>query len=175
MLDQNRTEKYNLKKSFARNSLRHIVIVSIGIAVIFVGFMVLGTENPFYVVSSGSMIPALNVYDVIVVQENISFDHIKVGDIVAFNSPGANSETIVHRVVQILNQNPFEIRTKGDSNVESISGIDFPITKDNYIGKVVYVIPHAGYLAGILNPPINYIIISAIMGIILVKPFYSQK
>lgn len=176
MIDQNRIKLNELKRTFARNHLKEIVMASVGIVLIFTGFQVaLGTENPFYVVSSGSMAPVLGVYDVIMVQKNVPFEYTKVGDIIVFNSPSDQSEIIVHRAIQIINQEPFEIRTKGDANLESIPGIDLPITKDNYIGKVVYVIPQAGYLAAILIPPINYIIIASIFGIILVRPFYNQK
>ena len=160
------------KRSGTKSIVKDILIVAIGIAIIWVGLRVtFGTENPFYVVSSGSMIPNLNVFDVIVVQGNVPFDHIKVGDIIVFNRPNGHDRVIVHRVAEILNQNPLVIRTKGDANPGSIPGTDFPITKQEYIGKVEYVIPQIGYVTRILTPPINYIIIAVIIGIMLVKQF----
>ena len=160
------------KRSGTKSIVKDIAIVAIGIAIIWVGLRVtFGTENPFYVVSSGSMIPNLNVFDVIVVQGNVPFDHIKVGDIIVFNRPNGHDRVIVHRVAEILNQNPLVIRTKGDANPGSIPGTDFPITKQDYIGKVEYVIPQIGYVTRILTPPINYIIIAVIIGIMLVKQF----
>ncbi|MGI0066414.1 MAG: signal peptidase I, partial [Nitrosotalea sp.] len=82
---------------------------------------------------------------------------------------------IVHRVAEILNKDPLVIRTKGDANPGSIPGTDFPITKGDYIGKVVYVVPQIGYVTRILTPPINYIIIAVIVGIMLVKQFGKPK
>ena len=160
------------KRSGTKAIVKDVIIVAIGIAIIWIGLRItFGTENPFYVVSSGSMIPNLNVFDVIVVQGNVPFDHIKVGDIIVFNRPNGHDRVIVHRVAEILNQNPLVIRTKGDANPGSIPGTDFPITKQEYIGKVEYVIPQIGYVTRILTPPINYIIIAVIIGIMLVKQF----
>ncbi len=148
----------------------------IGIAIIWIGLRVaFGTENPFYVVSSGSMIPNLNIFDVIVVQGHVSFDQLKVGDIIVFNRPVVHDKVIVHRVAEILSKDPLVIRTKGDANPGSIPGTDFPITKGDYIGKVEYVVPQIGYVTRILTPPINYIIIAVIVGIMLVKQFGKPK
>ena len=148
----------------------------VGIAIIWIGLRVaFGTENPFYVVSSGSMIPNLEIFDVIVVQGHVNFDQLKVGDIIVFNRPDGHDKVIVHRVAEILNKDPLVIRTKGDANPGSIPGTDFPITKGDYIGKVVYVIPQIGYVTRILTPPINYIIIAVIVGIMLVKQFGKPK
>lgn len=164
------------KGSGSKAIVKDIIIVAIGIAIIWIGLRItFGTENPFYVVSSGSMIPNLNIFDVIVVQGNVPFDHIKVGDIIVFNRPNGHDRVIVHRVAEILNQNPLVIRTKGDANPGSIPGTDFPITKQDYIGKVEYVIPQIGYVTRILTPPINYIIIAVIIGIMLVKQFGKKS
>ena len=164
-------KKYSVTSGFVKD----IIIVVIGIAIIWVGLRVaFGTENPFYVVSSGSMIPNLNIFDVIVVNGNIPFDHLKIGDIIVFHAPSEDL-VIVHRVAEVLNQNPLTIRTKGDANPGSIPGVDFPITQGNYIGKVVYVIPQIGYVTRILTPPINYIIIAVIVGIMIVKQFGKSK
>jgi signal peptidase len=164
------------KRSGTKAIVKDVIIVAIGIAIIWIGLRVtFGTENPFYVVSSGSMIPNLNVFDVIVVQGNVPFDHIKVGDIIVFNRPNGHDRVIVHRVAEILQNDPLVIRTKGDANPGSIPGTDFPITKQDYIGKVEYVIPQIGYVTRIITPPINYIIIAVIIGIMLVKQFGKDK
>ena len=166
-----------MKKRFGTKAIvKDVIIVAIGIAIIWIGLRVtFGTENPFYVVSSGSMIPNLSVFDVIVVQGNVHFDHIKVGDIIVFNRPNGHDRVIVHKVAEILQNDPLVIRTKGDANPGSIPGTDYPITKQDYIGKVEYVIPQIGYITRILTPPINYIIIAVIIGIMLVKQFGKKS
>ena len=160
--------KINARKN---HNVKGILIMVLGVAVIFVGFKVaFGAGNPLYIVSSGSMIPELKINDVILVQENIPLDRIKIGDVIAFVNPSDRGELIVHRVAQILDQNPLQIRTKGDANAGSIAGIDLPITKENYIGKVSYVIPQIGYLTKIFFPPLNYVVIASLMGIAVLAP-----
>ena len=59
----------NLASNSTKNLVKDVVIIVVAIAIIWIGLQVIfGTANPFYVVSSGSMIPALQVYDVIVVE-----------------------------------------------------------------------------------------------------------
>ena len=144
-------------------------MVWVGLQVVF------GTQNPFYVVASGSMIPVLEVYDVLIVQGNIPFEDIQLGDIIVFDRPSDHNRVIVHRVITILSDEPKTIKTKGDANPASIPGTDFPITEDEYIGKVVYVLPQVGYVTQILKPPVNYIIIAIVIGIMIFKQMSKQK
>jgi len=156
--------------------VKDVIIVVIGVAIIWFGLRIaFGTDNPFYVVSSGSMVPNLNIFDVLVVQGNDPFDKIQKGDIIVFNRPSGHDRVIVHRVAEILDENPYVVRTKGDANPASIPGTDFPITKDEYIGKVAYIIPQIGYATRILTPPINYIIIAVIIGIMIYKQYGKNK
>jgi len=153
----------------------------IAIAVIWLGLQaVFGTANPFYVVSSGSMIPALEIYDVIVVEGNTPFDDVEKGDIIVFYSPKlyeqGKERVIVHRVSLDLSTDEQKIvRTKGDANPSSIAGTDYPITEKEYLGKVEYVVPQVGYITQILQPPINYIIIAVIIGVMVVKHFAGKE
>jgi signal peptidase len=160
--------------------IKDIIIVGIIVLVIWIGIQVIfGTPNPFYVVSSGSMLPVLQVYDVIVVQGNTTFEDVERGDIIVFFSPAkyerGEERVIVHRVDLIMEDDPKIVRTRGDNNPKSISGTDFPITEREYIGKVEYIIPHVGYITQILQPPVNYIIIAIIIGVMIAKHFLGNK
>ncbi len=160
----------------SKGILKDIMIVAIGVVVIWVGLQVaFGTQNPFYVVASGSMIPVLQVYDVLIVQGHEPFEDIQVGDIIVFNRPSGHDRVIVHRVAAIIDDEPKTIRTKGDANPASIPGTDFPITKEEYIGKVAYTIPQIGYVTQLLKPPMNYIIIVIVIGIMVVKQMSKKK
>ena len=164
------------KHSGVSAAVKDIIIVVVGVAIIWLGLRIaFGTDNPFYVVSSGSMEPNLNIFDVLIVQGNDPFDKLKIGDIIVFNRPSGHDRVIVHRIAEIIDDNPRVIRTKGDANPASIPGTDFPITKQEYIGKVAYVIPQIGYVTKILTPPINYIIIAIIVGIMIFKQFGKGK
>ena len=167
--------------SSSKNLIKDVVIIVVAIAVIWLGLQaVFGTANPFYVVSSGSMIPALEVYDVIVVEGNTPFEDVEKGDIIVFYSPKlyeqGKERVIVHRVSLDLSTDEQKIvRTKGDANPSSIAGTDYPITEKEYLGKVEYVIPQVGYITQILQPPINYIIIAVIIGVMVVKHFADKE
>lgn len=164
------------KRSFSRGIIKDILIIAVGVIVIWVGLQIaFGTQNPFYVVASGSMIPNLLVYDVLIVQGHEPFEDIQVGDIIVFNRPSDHNRVIVHRVASIIDDDPKTIRTKGDANPASIPGTDFPITEKEYIGKVAYVIPQIGYVTQILKPPTNYIIIAIVIGIMIVKQMSKKK
>ena len=170
-----------LKKNESRvpSIIKDVVIVVIGVAIIWLGLrFVFDTGNPFYVASSGSMVPNLNVNDILVVRDGNSFQDLKVGDIIVFDRPDGADRVIVHRVAEIFDDsegNHQIIRTKGDANDGSIPGTDFPIREDDYIGKVAYVIPGAGVVTKILSPPVNYIIIAAIIALMVVTQISKRK
>ncbi|MDQ3939147.1 MAG: signal peptidase I [Thermoproteota archaeon] len=170
-----------LKKNESRvpSIIKDVVIVVIGVAIIWLGLrFVFDTGNPFYVVSSGCMVPNLNVNDILVVRDGNSFQDLKVGDIIVFDRPDGADRVIVHRVAEIFDDsegNHQIIRTKGDANDGSIPGTDFPIREDDYIGKVAYVIPGAGVVTKILSPPVNYIIIAAIIALMVVTQISKRK
>jgi len=164
------------KRSIPKGVIKDIIIVGVGVLVIWIGLQVaFGTQNPFYVVASGSMIPVLEVYDVLIVQGHEPFEDIEVGDIIVFNRPSDHNRVIVHRVASIIDEDPKTIRTKGDANPGSIPGTDFPITDEEYIGKVAYTLPQVGYITQLLKPPINYVIIAIVIGIMVVKQMAKKK
>ena len=156
--------------------IKDIIIVAACVAVIWIGLTAyFGAQNPFYVVSSGSMYPELAMYDIIVISGHISFDDVKIGDIIVFDRPKDHDRVIVHRVVAVVDDDPKTLRTKGDNNQQSIVGTDYPITNEEYIGKVVHVVPQVGFITKILQPPINYIIIAVIIGIMIIRQISKNK
>ncbi len=164
------------KRSISKGVIKDIAIVVIAVIVIWIGLQAaFGTQNPFYVVASGSMIPALEVYDIIVIQGHEPFEEVLVGDIIVFDRPSDHNRVIVHRVESILSEDPYTVRTQGDANPSFIRGTDYPITEEEYIGKVAYVIPQVGYITQILKPPMNYIIIAIVIGIMIIKQFTGKK
>lgn len=164
------------KRSIPKGVVKDIIIVAVGVLVIWIGLQVaFGIQNPFYVVASGSMIPVLEVYDVLIVLGHEPFEEIEIGDIIVFNRPSDHNRVIVHRVASIIQEDPKTIRTQGDANPASIPGTDFPITEEEYIGKVVYTLPQVGYITQLLKPPINYVIIAVVIGIMIIKQFVKKK
>ena len=165
-----------IKKIISKGVIKDILIVVVGVLIIWLGLQIaFGTQNPFYVVASGSMIPVLQVYDVIIIQGHVPFEEIEIGNIIVFNRPSDHDRVIVHRVISITDDNPKTIRTQGDANNASIPGTDFPITEEEYIGKVEYTLPQVGYVTQLLKPPTNYIIIVIVVGVMIVKQMMQKK
>jgi len=162
--------------SSIRGIVKDIIIIAACLAVIWIGLTAyFGAQNPFYVVSSGSMYPELAMYDIIVISGHALFEDVKIGDIIVFDRPKDHDKVIVHRVVAVVDDNPKTLRTKGDNNQNSIVGTDYPITKEEYIGTVVHVIPQVGFITKILQPPINYIIIAVIIGVMIIRQIVKNK
>lgn len=168
--------------------LAPLIIVGVCIAVLFA----LGFPPKFYVVVSESMIPTLRTGDAILISSDdatcSTFNCLKVGDIIVFepNSRPKDSqpgEIIVHRVqaIGLDADNQRVLRTKGDANPNSIETVDYPITENQYVGKVIYVIPYLGVilmyfdlLARVFIQPVLYIIIGAVVATVLLLEYQKR-
>jgi len=162
--------------SSIRGIVKDIIIIATCVAVIWIGLTAyFGAQNPFYVVSSGSMYPELAMHDIIVVSGHALFEDVRIGDIIVFDRPKDHDKVIVHRVVAVVDDDPLTLRTKGDNNQNSMVGTDYPITEEEYKGTVIHVIPQVGYITKILQPPINYIVIAVIIGIMIIRQISKNK
>ena len=121
------------------------------------------------------MYPELAMHDIIVISGHAPFEDVRIGDIIVFDRPKDHDKVIVHRVVAVVDDDPLTLRTKGDNNQNSIVGTDYPITEEEYKGTVIHVIPQVGYITKILQPPINYIIIAVIIGIMIIRQIAKNK
>ena len=82
------------------------IIIGGGLLIIHTFF---GSFNPFYVVVSGSMIPTINIGDIVIIKNNsfdTSFNNLKIGDIIVFRAVEAKTDdgkpkVIVHRISDI--------------------------------------------------------------------------
>jgi signal peptidase len=165
------------KKDKKFSIIKDIAIIVIGVVLIwFAVKVVFNVDNPFYVVSSGSMIPVLNIGDILLVKDGNTFDSLKIGDIIVFNRPEGGDRVIVHRILDMTDRFGEKIIvTKGDANEGLIPGTDFPIREKDYIGTVAYVVPKIGLVLKYLNPPVNYIIIAGIVGVLIYTNFRKRN
>lgn len=140
-----------LKKIYRSRFIRAVTQVVFSFALAFGLLMliriVLGVENPLFVVSSGSMYPTLNVGDFIVIQRATPAQ-LKIGDIVVFMDPYARLKApIVHRIVNIFvdESGNYKIATVGDAvgvGVDRFSPWDASLL----VGRVIMRIPYIGNL-----------------------------
>ena len=174
------------------NKLKFCLVGTLSAIAILPTYLVFLSNYSSLVVVSESMEPALNTGDIVIIGQSnsayTSFKDVKVGDIIAFEGPGktesSRDKIIVHRVVQITNS-PYGdtiIITKGDANPYPIQFVDFPITNDDYVGRVDHIIPYLGLvlmyidiLVRVALPPALYILIAVAAGILIVIRVSRRK
>ncbi|MBT4327377.1 MAG: signal peptidase I [Candidatus Nitrosopelagicus sp.] len=156
----------NMDSQKAKRALAIGIIISIPLFTWMPLQIAFGTQNPFYIISSNGMSPVLQVYDAIVVQGHVPFEEIEIGNIIVFNRPSDHNQVQVSRVVSVTDDNPWTVRTQSDANNASIPGTDFPITEEEYIGKVEYLLPQVGYVTQLVKPPMNVISILVFFGVV---------
>ena len=77
-------------------------------------------------------------------------EEIAVGDIITYREPGEGAKLTTHRVVEVEDENGLQFITKGDANEVVDQG---PVPAENLVGKVVFAIPYAGYVADFAQSP----------------------
>lgn len=191
-----------LKKDYVKTAILIVIIIGSVLSFGFGTKAVLRTENPFMAVASPSMVPTLNVGDLIVVQGyadpstiyaapsiKVNGTTIHRGDIVVFwhYEPSRGLEHWVHRAVgeKIVNEKRYLI-TLGDANhnlTDSHRNITtyaaLPGLPAEYIiGKVVANVPFLGQVAlSLQTPEGRIIIIVLVVALIIVEfiPFPKRK
>ncbi len=110
----------------------------------------------------------INKGDLIVSETNISYDHIKINDVIIY----FNGKTLVcHRVINkfIEDNNEFLI-TQGDANNVSDGIISFKQVK----GRVIDVIPYIGYVNLYLTSPYGILAICLVILIIIIALLINE-
>jgi signal peptidase I len=150
-------------------------------------------NHELYIVTSSSMVPTLNPGDAALISRDVSdhsaFAQLKRGDIIIFEASSlskseSDKRTIVHRIMEIETDSGGKriILTKGDANPSSIQGVDYHITEDSYVGKVIYEAPYLGLLlmyinllAQIVMQPIFYFVIGSVIAIAFLLEYKKKK
>ncbi len=141
----------------------------------------LRTGYPLLAVASESMVPTLNVGDLIVVRGGLGVSEIvaayDTGDIIVFHKPSDPRELIVHRAVEKLGSgNNTYLRTKGDNNVP-VDG--WKIYDSHLIGKVVGTVPYVGHVPLFVHTPtgmtIIVVLIIALIFLEFIIPIIQEK
>jgi signal peptidase len=110
------------------------------VILVFFSYGYLGVEPT--VIYSGSMNPALDVGDIVLIDE-VDVSSIEVGDVIQYVSE--DNVFILHRVVEKYQDEKGQwfFITKGDANEKS----DFsPVIQQNVKGKAVFTIPELGWV-----------------------------
>jgi signal peptidase len=157
-------------------TVRVVILIVILFAATYGGVEVmrlaLHTESPLMVVSSGSMVPVLNVGDIIIVR-GVDPKTVTVGTIIIFHSPYEYDMPIVHRVVAVLNDNgSIYFQTKGDHN-DIQDGWKVPAA--NLMGVYVMKIPYIGLISLELRGPLGVTLIVLLVALIILVEYSESK
>jgi len=171
-----------------------LVIVVIGIAGFQLGLRaILRTDYPLAVVESESMVPILNVGDIIVVQ-GVDASEIYAapktenppGDIIVFRKPTNETrrvywffiapELIVHRAIyKVQNGGVWYFSTKGDNNLGQWEW-ERRFPERFVVGRVVLIIPWLGYVSLFLQSDQGMWTIVCLMGALIIAEYiFSRK
>lgn len=126
---------------------REVLEFAVAIAAAFIvyqGFaFALGTSMPMVSVVSDSMLPALHVGDLMIVQR---LDSYGVGDIVVYDLDRAWDECrqgpIIHRIIAVNTDGTYE--TKGDHNPRQLD-CEHSVRQSQIAGRARFAIPLLGY------------------------------
>jgi signal peptidase len=173
-----------LKNSYVEMALISLIFLGSVFASWFAVKIALKTDYPLLVVASTSMLPTLDVSDIIIVQ-GINPSEIKAapqlgGDIIVFYEPYDWNTRIVHRAINEKFENgTWYFQTKGDNNFspDSWSGpgtLDGMISQDLLVGKVIGVIPLIGNVPLFIRTPQGTVLIIFLFILMLLLEFVPE-
>ncbi|RJS81111.1 signal peptidase I [Candidatus Bathyarchaeota archaeon] len=168
------------KNEYFQTAITVILLLAFVFGFWYVTQTVLRTGYPALAVASTSMLPTLNVGDLIIVQgvppEQINANYL-TGDIVVFTD--AKGDLIVHRAVKVENiSGEYWFTTKGD-NVPGSKDQFSPWPASRLVGKVVGRIPWIGNFALLMHSQQNIylftVVIIILIVVVLFFPFETDE
>ena len=122
-----------------------------------------------YTIVSPSMVPNINVLDVIITTRVSDPAKIKVGDVITFNSTDYRSSgvTVTHRVKKIekTSDGKYLFTTKGDANnTEDATRQPF----SSIYGKVLLRLPKLGYIQYILSTVLGWLLLIIVPTVLII-------
>ncbi len=165
-----------LSKSVSRGLSYVLIVVIIVIGAQLAVGSALGS-SPVYVVVSKSMVPTLEIGDLVVTQ-TVPFSSIHVGQVIIYQQPtqygtcpNPGGLTIVHRVVNVTSSG---LITQGDdraTNPHPDEPYEWPPVPPECVkGVVVLAVPYLGLISMLVPYPWNY----ALVGLILLFVFLAE-
>lgn len=117
------------------------------------------------VVLSGSMSPAFDVNDLLIIKECSSYEP---GDMVTFVD--SHNDLVTHRLISIDREKNVMI-TKGDAN----NTYDPPLECTRIRGRVIQIIPGFGNIINVLQNPVFVLLVLAVFIFITERSYKKEK
>lgn len=145
------------------NILSTIIIILLAcIAALLIVPKIIGMQA--MAVLTGSMEPKIPVGAIVFVKE-VSWDELKVGDVVTYNLNGGMYVT--HRIIA-KDEDTQGITTQGDAN-ETADSLPVPYT--NILGRMAFEVPQLGYISIYAKTPLGIAGISAVVLVVILLIF----
>jgi len=123
-----------------------IILIILLIIIILLKFNIPVFGYRSFVVISGSMEPAINIGDLILIKEYEKYD---VGDIVTYKT---SDYYVTHRIVE---KDGDRVTTKGDANNANDKEFDV----ENIVGRYVCRIPGFGTFTSVIYSPVFLVVV----------------
>jgi signal peptidase len=164
--------KWEQRSEIAKTGFVIIIIIGATLGAFGAFTVAMGTSSPLVVVESTSMIPSLNIGDLLILKAYSPGD-ISVGDIVVYNAAW-HDKPIVHRVIEIqIVGDEYRFFTKGDNN--TMQDLGYRLYGD-IVGVVVFVIPLIGYVTLFLHTTIGLAtVVIAMLALIILPEVLCKK
>ncbi len=144
--------------------LAFIVIRNICLAFLIALVFSFAFGYKFLNILTGSMTPTMPVNTVVIIKE-IPMEDIEVGDVVTFKMGDSN---VTHRVVKIDKTNPRNIVLQTQGDAAQNQGTRETVTKENYVGTVIYYIPNLGELLEIVKNNMAIIVVCVVLALFII-------
>lgn len=148
-------------------------------AALLIFAMVPQLGNKALIVRSGSMMPAINVGDLVVIRPRDS--GYEAGEVIAYKNPANEEITVTHRVARRFpTTTGYEYVTKGDANEQEDA---YRVPDSAVLGRQLMVIPYVGRFLALGKTKIGFIslvvvptlLIIAGDGIVLWRGFRKKR
>jgi signal peptidase I len=126
------------------------VVAGSAIVLLLAVAVLVATGHRVMIEMSDSMKPAMAAGDAIVTERILARD-AKRGDVITFTDPSREGRTVTHRVVSVSDKGDrLAFHTRGDANGK---GERWTIASDGTVGRVLQVVPEAGYVLNWFRQP----------------------
>jgi len=120
-----------------------------------------------YLVQSGSMEPAINTGDVVVVKEQPNYQEREV--ITFYDS---DHRVVTHRILKIQSDGKETVFvTKGDANESADTN---PVPQSQVIGKLVMVLPKMGFMVSFAKTRYGALLLIIVPAVIIIYDEFRQ-
>lgn len=138
-----------------------------------------------YVVTSPSMEPTINTYDMVIVI-HVDAEDIEVGDIISFRAylPDLGGIGIVTHYVAAIDDSGYIINFETQGEGRPVGAYDdwrneqgqpVNITEADVLGEVAFVIPKVGYAIAALRDPVFLLLVIANISILILFIHFLRK